>query len=104
MVLPLPGLEYLRLLVERPGVDIPALDLMLAARPATLGPDHPGDRATTTVRRAIRTALARLELHDAEVACELRTTIRTGPTCRYEPDPFRPIAWHVSHAHSTSQA
>jgi hypothetical protein len=135
MVLALPGLEYLRLLVERPGVDIPALDLSAAAHRSvngsgagTLvdqqalaehrqrlreepspagGPDDLGERAEkarTTVRRAIRTALARLELHDGEVAHELRTTIRTGATCRYEPDRFRPVAWHVALAHSTSQA
>ena len=63
------------------------------------GPDDLAERAElarTTVRRAIRTALARLELHDAEVAHELRTTIRTGATCRYEPDRFRPVAWHLT--------
>ena len=134
-VLPLPGLEYLRLLVERPGVDIPALDLSAAAahppvsgsgtgtlvgqealaehrrrlrdEPAPTGaPDDLGQRAElarTTVRRAIRTALARLELHDAEVAHELRTTIRTGATCRYEPDRFRPVAWHVTQEHQAAQ-
>ena len=61
------------------------------------------ERARADVRRAIRTALARLELHDGEVAHELRTTIRTGATCRYEPDPFRPVEWHLAPAHRATE-
>ena len=51
------------------------------------------------MRQAITAALTRLALHDSEVAHELRSTIRTGATCRYEPDPFRPVAWRVHDGH-----
>ena len=57
------------------------------------------DQARAAVRKAIRAALARLELHDGEVAYALRTTIRIGASCRYEPDPFRPVEWRLEHAH-----
>ena len=132
MVPSMRGLEYLRLLVEQPGVDIPALDLVAAAdetvretgtgtlvdqqvlaehrrrrREAELETARGDDRgdareraeqARASVRKAIRAALARLELHDGEVAHALRTTVRTGAQCRYEPDPFRPVEWRLTHA------
>ena len=60
------------------------------------------EQARSAIRRTIRTTLARLELHDSEVAYELRTTIRTGPTYRYEPDVFRPVEWRLgSEQHSS---
>ena len=124
------GLEYIRLLVQSPGVDVPALELSAAADPDVVdsgtgtlvdqealaehrrrtrespaaAPEVEGaDQARAAVRRAIRAALARLELHDGEVAYALRTTIRTGATCRYEPDPFRPVEWQLDHAHSPAR-
>ena len=132
----MPGLTYLRLLIQQPGVDVPVLELSEAARaangdsgtgtlvdqqalaehrqrmrdePAPAERASDSDRAKRTeqaradVRRSIRTALARLELHDGEVVHELRTTIRTGATCRYDPDAFRPVEWHLSAAHRASQ-
>ena len=124
------GLEYLRLLLAQPRVDVPALELTTHADSAIVGsgtgtlvdqqalaehrrrlreepaPAEPADeadraeQARVAVRRAIRAALARLELHDGEVAHELRTTIRTGATCRYEPDRFRPVEWHLADGHA----
>jgi hypothetical protein len=83
------GLAHLRRLVERPGSEVPD---------AT----EKSDQARSAIRRAMRTALARLELHDGEVAYELRTTIRTGVTYRYEPDPFRHVEWRLgSEQHAT---
>jgi len=76
------GLEYLRQLVDRPGCEVPAAG-------------EESEQVRSAVRRAMRTALARLELHDGEVAYELRTTIRTGPAYRYEPDAFRPVEWRL---------
>jgi hypothetical protein len=154
------GMQYLRLLLERPGIDVPALDLSAAGHgtPAVAdsdaGPivdrealaayrrrlsqiedelaeaDAAGDpevsqrltgergallneigaatgrrgarragaqseRARVAVRKAIASALARLEQHDPEVAHELRSTVRTGSTCCYQPDPFRPVVWRL---------
>ena len=47
--------------------------------------------------------LAGLDMVEPEVAEELRATIRTGLTCRYDPDPRQPTAWHldVDVAHSS---
>ena len=85
------GLEYLRRLVERPGCEVP-------------GADEGSEQARSAIRRSMRTALARLELHDGELAYELRTTIRTGPTYRYEPDAFRPVEWRLGTEHHVAQS
>ena len=91
----MPGLEYLRLLLHQPGRDLSADDLAQADA-------APDPRRRIIVRQAIATALSRLDMVDPEVSGELRATIRTGLSCRYDPDPLRPTAWHletdVSHA------
>ncbi len=51
------------------------------------------ERSRVAVRKSIATALARIEAHDAALARLLRDVIRTGVTCRYEPDPGRPVVW-----------
>jgi hypothetical protein len=91
MVPSMQGLEYLRRLVERPGSEVP-------------GADDGSEQARSAIRRAIRTALARLELHDGEIAYELRTTIRTGPAYRYEPDAFRPVEWRLGSEQHAAQS
>jgi hypothetical protein len=165
MVPSMHGLEYVRVLLERPGVDVPVLELMAAAdgtpviaddgvlvdqqaltayrrrvreldedieradargdhelsgrlaeeRAALIAQTRSGglqgaqrsatqsERTRVGVRQAITAALARLALHDSEVAHELRSTIRTGVTCRYQPDPFRPVDWRVHNGHPASQ-
>lgn len=165
MVPAMQGLQYVRMLLETPGVDVPAVDLAAAIAGAPVvedagvlvdqqaltayrrrvreldeaieraeaGADHDltGDlraerdtviadarsggmtaaqrgatqpeRTRVAVRQAITAALARLELHDGEVAQALRATIHTGSSCRYEPDPFRPVEWRVSNDHHASQ-
>ena len=158
------GLQYVRLLLESPGVDVPAVELSAAvsgtpvveeagalvdqqaltayrrrvreldeaieraeagadqeltgrlraerdqviadARSGGMTAQRGGtqpERTRIAVRQAITAALARLELHDGEVAQALRATIRTGSSCRYEPDPFRPVEWRVSNGHHASQ-
>ncbi|MFD0637222.1 hypothetical protein ACFQ9X_42295 [Catenulispora yoronensis] len=52
-----------------------------------------GERARTAVRKAIASALDRVADHDAALARLLRDTVRTGASCRYEPDPARPVTW-----------
>lgn len=51
------------------------------------------ERARVAVRKAIATALARIEHHDPALARLLRDTVRTGASCRYDPDPARPVTW-----------
>ncbi|GAB3433133.1 hypothetical protein [Flindersiella endophytica] len=57
----------------------------------------PGERARTAVRKAIKRAIKRAidEITAAEPAIGrlLAATITTGSTCRYTPDPERPIRW-----------
>ena len=156
----LKGLHHLRALLERPGVDVPALDLSAAAE------GHPGEtidsdagqlidaqalaayrtrlrdidaelddaganadagrldrltlerdalleevkaaaglggrtrvakstaeRARVAVRKAVAAALDRIAQHDPAVARLLRDTVHTGASCRYDPDPARPVTW-----------
>jgi hypothetical protein len=51
------------------------------------------ERARTAVRKAIASAIARIEDVDPATARVLRDTVRTGTTCSYDPDPARPIDW-----------
>jgi tetratricopeptide (TPR) repeat protein len=53
------------------------------------------ERARVNVTRTIRSALGRVAEHDAELAHELETTIRTGTFCSHVPDPRRPLSWVV---------
>jgi hypothetical protein len=91
----MPGLDYLRQLLHQPGRDLSADDLAHVDA-------APDPRRRILVRQAIATALSRLDMVDPALAGELRATVRTGLSCRYDPDPLRPTAWHletdVSHA------
>jgi len=51
------------------------------------------ERARVAVRKAIAAALARIEQHDPATARLLKDTVSTGATCRYDPDPARPVTW-----------
>jgi len=51
------------------------------------------ERARTAVRKAIAGAVSRIEQHDPALARLLRNTVRTGASCRYEPDPAQPVRW-----------
>lgn len=53
------------------------------------------ERARTAVRKALVAAFSRIEPHDPGLARLLRDTIRTGTTCRYDPQPDRPITWRT---------
>jgi hypothetical protein len=61
-------------------------------------PRHTGssaERARVTVRKAIATALDAIHAVDPVVARHLTTQVRTGLTCRYEPDPDAPVDWRL---------
>ena len=51
------------------------------------------ERARIAVRKAIVSALKRIEQQDSSLARQLRDSVRTGSACRYEPDPARPVSW-----------
>jgi hypothetical protein len=54
-----------------------------------------GERARVAVRKAISAALLRIEAADPATARLLRTSVRTGSTCRYEPDPDAAVVWRL---------
>jgi hypothetical protein len=51
------------------------------------------ERARVNVTRAIKASVERLDESAPRLARHLRTTVRTGTFCLYEPDPRLPIAW-----------
>jgi tetratricopeptide (TPR) repeat protein len=63
----------------------------LGGRSRTTG--SPAERARQSVRKAICTALDRIEDHHVELGRHLRATVHTGHLCRYEPDPQAEVRW-----------
>jgi hypothetical protein len=51
------------------------------------------ERARVAVRKAIAAALTQIDQHDPSVARFLRDSIRTGLSCRYDPNPDQPVVW-----------
>jgi hypothetical protein len=55
------------------------------------------ERARVAVRKAIAAAIDHLTEIDATLGRVLNDCVRTGTTCRYDPDPTRPLTWVTSH-------
>jgi hypothetical protein len=51
------------------------------------------ERARVAVRKAMVAALDRIEADDPVLSRLLRRTVRTGSSCRYDPDPDAPVDW-----------
>jgi hypothetical protein len=51
------------------------------------------ERARVAVRKAIAAALRQIGEQDPSVARLLHDHIRTGATCRYDPNPDHPVTW-----------
>jgi len=49
--------------------------------------------------KAIASALHRIEAHDPTLARLLTDTLHTDATCRYNPDPARPVTWVLGAPH-----
>jgi hypothetical protein len=65
----------------------------LDGRPRTL--NGSAERARIAVRKAIAAALDRIDVDDRTTARLLRTSVRTGGVCRYDPDPDTHIDWQL---------
>jgi len=63
----------------------------LGGRPRVAGGTH--ERARVAVRKAIAAAIDRIATIDPSLGRLLADTVTTGATCRYEPDPDRPVRW-----------
>jgi hypothetical protein len=62
-----------------------------AARPFA----GPRERARTSVTKALRRAIRNIEDADRELGEQLRRSVHTGSTCRYEPVAGLPDRWEV---------
>ncbi|HXJ35658.1 MAG TPA: BREX system ATP-binding domain-containing protein [Candidatus Eisenbacteria bacterium] len=93
------GLVYLAHLLARPGVEVPALDLVGSARgdavPAMAESPLVAERARVSVTRRIRDAIDRLAEAHPELGTHLNRTIRTGTRCSYLVDPAAAPRWDV---------
>lgn len=54
------------------------------------------ERARVTVTKAIRGALRRIALQDAQLGAHLEVSVHTGSFCSYRPDPESRITWTVT--------
>ena len=55
-----------------------------------------GERARVAVQKAITAAIDRIATVDEPLARHLRSCIRTGLMCSYEPDPAAPYIWMLT--------
>jgi hypothetical protein len=53
------------------------------------------ERARVNITKAVKTALARIRVHNPALAGHLDATIHTGTFCSYTPDPRAPITWRT---------
>jgi len=53
------------------------------------------ERARVNVTRAIKAVVRRIAEQEPDLGHLLRGTVRTGTSCRYEPDPGVPLTWEV---------
>ncbi len=51
------------------------------------------ERARIAVRKAIAAAITQIDRHDSGLARLLRDSVRTGASCRYDPNPDQPLNW-----------
>jgi hypothetical protein len=63
----------------------------LGGRPRTTGSSQ--ERARIAVTKAIRAAIDRIATVDEPLSRHLRSTVQTGLSCRYEPDPGDRTEW-----------
>ncbi|MCW2755830.1 MAG: hypothetical protein JWQ32_3241 [Marmoricola sp.] len=63
----------------------------LGGRPRTTGSSE--ERARVAVKKAITAAIDRIATIDADLAAHLRSAVRTGLACSYEPDPAVRLTW-----------
>lgn len=88
------GMRYLAELLGHPGERVAALDLLARAR--TVGAQNDAERARLAVTKRIKASLQKLCENHPALGFHLATTIKTGRSCTYRPDPTRPVSWTFS--------
>jgi hypothetical protein len=97
------GLRQVAYLLGRPGVRVPATELIAQTTGSVEEGTHAepvdahrvAERARVRVAHAIHHALDRIAVHHTELNEHLRATIRTGTSCVYLPDPRRTLRWDL---------
>jgi hypothetical protein len=54
------------------------------------------ERARTAVQKAIKRAIAEIGAVEPDIGALLATTVATGATCCYRPDPEQPVQWRYA--------
>jgi len=101
------GLLYLAHLLAHPGQSIAAAELarigsaVIGRRARRLADDN-GDyrpnvgHSRVMVTKAIKAAIRKIRDLDISLGHHLATSIHTGYSCVYEPDPIHPVRWTIS--------
>jgi hypothetical protein len=88
------GLHYLRALLHRAGEPLSVLELLSAAGEEAGAADSAAEeRARLNVTRALRLAIRKIGEVEPLLRRDLEANLKTGRTCRYEPDPQHPVRW-----------
>jgi len=84
------GMLHLAVLLNNPGRDIPAVELVMGTvafgKSADQSVPDNQERARLAVTKAIRRAIARVSEADAVIGEHLKRTVHTGVRCSYLPD------------------
>jgi hypothetical protein len=67
--------------------------LVAAARSGNRRRSAASERARLSITKAIRYAIGKVERVHPALARLLAITVKTGSSCRYDPDPARPVRW-----------
>lgn len=99
----LKGIRYLAVLLAQPHRPVVATELagmtrrhraVRSAASAHARGDH-GERARLAVTQRIRAAVARIAAGHEALGRHLRTAVRTGARCVYDPEPSIAVPWDV---------
>jgi tetratricopeptide (TPR) repeat protein len=101
------GLLYLAHLIARPGQSIAVAEMarigatVIGQRVRRRADDDGGygqqaGHARVMVTKAIKAAIRKIRDLDISLGHHLATSIHTGYSCVYEPDPIHPVRWQVS--------
>src|SRR5262249_47235488 len=85
------GLRYLARLLHQPGHPVPVTEL--AGRDAATADRATLERVRLAVTKAVKAALARINVAHPELGRHLAATVRRGYVCGYLPDPGSGIRW-----------
>jgi hypothetical protein len=92
------GLQYLAHLLQHPGLQFAALDLLQlspegAERAQREADAAAAERARSAVSKRIKDAIRKIHQNHPTLGRYLSVSVKTGHTCGYLPDPQEPVQW-----------